>query len=198
MEEKYYLCVEYRKEQYGKCYFSIDSNSNLNYDTLRFYSLEELDELLKMISTEQILMKLKEDNVLYSLANEEDFANAHVSIRYQENGKERSIDVLSQECLLFPMEDFLKKDWNEEDKKLIYNNLGGYLDNAKTSAKMKNWIRSIRENSNDEILINYQALPYLDQRKIRQVVYGIQYLNMEKKDKVQLSRKKIQSQNKAA
>lgn len=189
-----YFCLEYNGVPYIKLYFSLNPDGTLNYETPTFYTLEEMDNLLKTYSKEQILSQMREDNVLYFLGNETDFKNIKLFLCHQENGKERKVTTLSQECLLFQIEDFFQNEFDDINRKLIYNNLGGYLDNPKTSKKMKDWIKMLKAESQQRIMEDYQNLSYVDKRKIREVVFGVLTLNEDKKIEKPFMRKKIQGE----
>lgn len=189
-ERKYYFCIEENKDQYRKYYISIDGVGNLNYEVLNLYTLEEIDFILKIISEEQILTRMHHDNVLYSLEQNKNIQKTHLSIRYQDNGKERTIERLSQECLLFDIEDFLLNGLHDINKKSIYNNLGGYLNNPRVSEAMKVWIKNFRKHENEQILMEFQQLPYIEQRKIKKVIYGVLTILDQKKIEENYSRKK--------
>lgn len=176
MEEAriHYLCVEYKNphlKQYGKCYISFDLEGNLNYDQLVLYSLEELEQMLKKYSQQTILNHVKKDNLFYYLAENIDEKYLFLSIRYHQNGKERSISPLTKECLNFDIKNFFQKELNKWSEKIIYNLLGGYLTNIHISDQMKQWIKKIRQESGENLALEFEKLPYSDQRIIREVIY---------------------------
>lgn len=138
MEEKiYYLCVEYKnlkKNQFGKSYVSFNEIGELNYDNLNLYTLEEIDEFLKKNSSKSIISQMQQDNIFYFLQNDNENTSFELSIRFYQNGKERSISPLSEESKSFNTEEFIY-DLNPNDKKIIYNSLGGYLNNSHVTKK---------------------------------------------------------------
>ena len=170
-----YICIESKKNgknDYGKCYISFDDKGNLIYDTLQFYTLEEIESFLMKHSKKDILDQIRKDNVFYFLEDETKDELIEITIRHHENGKERSIKPLSTECLQFDFETFLLNEL-DDNKKAIYNSLGGYLNHSNTGESMKLWIKKLREGTNKELLKLYSELPYKDQRKIKSIVYKI-------------------------
>lgn len=202
-ERKYYLCIEYKNlesSQYGKCYVTFDENQKLNYDYLNLYTLEEIDTFLKSYPKEKILNQMRTDNIFYFLKEDVENTNFELSIRFYQNGKERTIMPLSNESLQFDLETFLKTELNEEKKKLIYNNLGGYLNNPHISSEMKTWIKMIRNDSKETLLFQYQSIPYVDRRKIKNIIFEL-FLKESKENKESqtklLVRKKVQDKEAA-
>lgn len=192
-ERKYYFCIKENKGQFKKYYISFDGNGTISYENLYLYTLEEIDYILKFYSKEQIITRMQQDNVLYFLDNDEDFNKIELAIQYQDNGKERTIETLSQDCLLFDIDDFFITQLHDMNKKLIYNNLGGYLDNQRISEQMKLWIRNLRKENNEQILIEYKKLSYLEQRMIKKIIFEILKIVKEKNNQENYSRKKIQN-----
>ncbi len=174
-EPRNYLCIEYKNPNtldFGKYYFSIDATGKINYDTLQLYTLQELEEILKNQSKEEILNQIREDNVWYFLDSSIPNDFFKLKICFFENGKERCIDPLDPECLSFDLETFMKEELDEFTRKKIYNSLGGYLNNSHTLETTKQWIRDLRKESNQTLAINYKNLPYKEQRKIRQIIFN--------------------------
>ena len=195
-ERKYYFCVKENKNQFKKHYISFDGNGNITYYTPNFYTLEEIDFILRFYSKEQIFTKMQQDNVLCSFDPNEDDNKVNLTIQYQENGKERSIEALSQDCISFNIENFFLNQLQDYNKKLIYNNLGGYLDNQRISEQMKSWIKNVRQFTNEQILQEYNKLDYLEKRMIKKIIYEVLNLIKGKNKQEDYSIKKIQTEKK--
>lgn len=198
-EAQNYLCIEYKNpetNQYGKCYISFDWDGKLNYDQLHFYTLEEIDLFFKMHSKEEIINQVREDNIFYYLQDADESEYINLSIRYHQNGKERMIESLSKDCLDFDFETFLQTNLNDVSRKIIYNNLGGYLNNPKVSQEMKEWIKSIRVEESEELITALSNLPYIEQRKIHQIAFDVLTQHTERNEQETIengfTRKKIQ------
>lgn len=200
-EQKNYLCIEYKNHQtnqYGKCYVSFDEEQKLNYEALKLYTLKEIDDFLKNHSKEEILNQMRKDNIFYFLHENAKDTFFDLSIRFYQNGKERSIAPLSQECLQFSVEEFIRNDLNDINKKTIYNNLGGYLNNPNIGDKMKKWIKSLRLEDSDFLIKEYYEMPYLEQRKIKFIIFQLlSKCPKEEKEELPFIRKKIQKQSAA-
>lgn len=175
-ENKYYLCIEYKKKenhQYGKCYISFNENGSLIYDSLYKYTLKDIDIFLEHHSKEQIINQMRDDNAIYFLDNKVSLNDIELSIRYFDKGKERIEMMMQQECLKFDLEYFMNQDWNDFQKKQIYNNLSGYMNNSRTSEKMKTWIKVLRTETSENLMAQFQKLSYMEQRKIKSIIYTI-------------------------
>lgn len=169
-----YLCIEYKNtliNQYGKCYLSFDQEGNLKYENISLYTLQEIEAFLKVHSKKEILNQLKRDNIYYFLNENTEEKDLEISIRYHQNGKERSIIPLTQECLRFNIEEFFLNDLNDWNKKIIYNKLGGYLTNPKIGTKTREWIKKFRQMSSIKINQEFKNIPYFEQREIRKTIF---------------------------
>jgi len=159
-----------RTGEYQKNYFSFDQNG-LIYDVIHRYSLEQVDCFLSLHSKEQILKQMIQDNILYLSV---DLNGCHISIRHfdYQNGKERSTTpLLPDSCYFFDLETYFIKYFREEERKKIYNKLGGYLNNNHIEAKTKQLIRLIPSASEFELWSQYLTLPYIEQRRIKSIIY---------------------------
>lgn len=197
-EKKYYICLSCKKlksGQFGKCYIFFDQDGSIVYDTLYKHTLKDIDLFLKENSKEQMIKKLKQDNVFYFINETTNPDDIDISIRYYDSGKERIQPTLSAECLNFDLESFFKNNLNEFQKQQIYNNLSGYLINQHTTEDMKKWIRMLKTETEEVLITKFQDLPYLEQRKIKSIIFEkLQESNpsieMNKTDEYQYTRKK--------
>lgn len=181
---QYYICLEYRNilnKKYGKSYISFDENG-LIYDVIYRYSLEKIDCFLGNYSKEQILEQIKKDNVLYFLSEVKDTNDIKFSIRYYDmtTKKERvSVPVLQKDCYHFDLEKYFKNYLNENDRKRIYNKLGGYLTNQHLLSPTKVFIQHFQSLTPEELWREFLTLPYIEQRKIKLVIYENIPINLQ-------------------
>lgn len=199
--QQYFICLEYRDphtKKYGKSYLSFDENG-LVYDAIYRYSLEQIDYFLAIFDEKRILEQLRKDNALYFLNEIKDIDDMHISIHHYDSnkGKERqSAPLLKPGCYFFDMEKYLKENMTILDRKNIYNKLGGYLTNTHITKKAKTFIQQFQTMPSDFLWEEYQKLSYIEQRKIKQIIYD--NISSSLQQNLQTNKQYVLKKNKAS